>query len=252
MTPRDSDREWERFGRDDPYYGVTADEKCLHDRLDDDSLRDFFKSGEDHIDFVLTTIRTSVDSEFSPSTALDFGCGVGRCSIPLTRVCQSVVGVDVSDSMLQEARKNCSEHAVSNLSLVKSDDTLSRVSGPFDFVHSFVVFQHIPRKRGEEIFTRLIELLSDNGVAAVEFLYGRTDPAVIRTMGLLRKKIVPLHMVANLLYRRPVTTPLMEKNVYDLNRLLAILHEHECGNLHLTCTETGGMKKVILYFQKSG
>jgi len=252
VTRRDSDQEWEKFGRDDPYFGVTADEKHRHNRLDDDSLRDFFKSGQDHIDFVLATIRTSVDSEFLPSRALDFGCGVGRCSIPLTRVCQSVVGVDVSDSMLQEARKNCSEHAVSNLRLVKSDDTLSQVSGPFDFVHSFVVFQHIPRKRGEEIFTRLVELLSDNGVAAVEFLYGRNDPAAIRLMGFLRKKIMPVHMVANLLYGRPFTSPLMEKNVYDLNRLLTIIHEHGCGNLHLRCQEKGGMKKVHLFFQKSG
>ncbi|MEJ2343344.1 MAG: hypothetical protein P8Y10_14235 [Gemmatimonadales bacterium] len=80
MTPRDSDKEWEKFGRDDPYYGVTADEKHRRDRLDAESLIDFFKSGQDHIDFVLTTIRTSVASEFHPSTALDFGCGVGRCA----------------------------------------------------------------------------------------------------------------------------------------------------------------------------
>jgi hypothetical protein len=89
-------------------------------------------------------------------------------------------------------------------------------------------------------------------VGAVEFLYHRKDPAATKIMGFLRKKIVPLHWVANLLYGNPFGTPLMEKNVYDLNRLLAILHEHECGNLHLTCQETGGMKKVLLFFQKSG
>jgi SAM-dependent methyltransferase len=154
VTPRDSDQEWEEIGRTDPYYGVITHEKFRQNRLNDDSLREFFTSGQDHIDFVLETIRTSVDSRFFPSSALDFGCGVGRCSIPLTRVCQSVVGVDASDGMLQEAREICSAHSISNLRLVKSDDTLSRVSGPFDLVHSFLVFQHIPRKRGEQIFTR--------------------------------------------------------------------------------------------------
>jgi len=250
MIPRDSDKEWEKFGRNEPYYGVLSHDKFRKDKFNDDSLREFFKSGQDHIDFVLETIRTSVDSGFSPSRALDFGCGVGRCSIPLTRVCQSVVGVDVSDSMLEEARKNCSEQSISNLELVKSDDTLSRVSGPFDLVHSVLVFQHIPQKRGEKIFTRLVELLSDNGVAVVQFVYHREDPTLIRIMGIFRKKVPLWHNFVNLLYGKPFSDPLMEKNVYGLNRLLAILHEHRCGNLHLRFHGKGRFRSVALFFQK--
>jgi ubiquinone/menaquinone biosynthesis C-methylase UbiE len=250
MLPRNSDREWEAFGRNDPYYGVLSHERFRKDRLNDDSLKEFFKSGQEHIDFVLATIQTSLDSEFSPSRALDFGCGIGRCSIPLTRVCQSVLGVDVSDSMLQQARKICLEQSISNLELVKSDDTLSGVVGPFDFVHSFLVFQHIPAKRGKKIFSRLIQLLSDNGVASVQFVYHREEPAVVRIMGSLRKKVPVLHNFVNLLYRKPFWEPLIEKNVYDLNQLLAILHQNGCGNLHIRCFGKGKLRSVILFFQK--
>jgi SAM-dependent methyltransferase len=250
MWPRNSDKEWEKFGRNDPYYGVLDHDRFHKAQLDNDSLSEFFTSGQDHLDFVLKTIRASVDSVFSPLYALDFGCGVGRCSIPLTQVCQSVVGVDVSDSMLQEARKNCLEQSIANLQLVKSDDTLSRVSGPFDLVHAFLVFQHIPSKRGEKIFKRLIELLSDNGVAAMQFIYHREESALVRIMGRLRKTIPLWHIFVNLLYGKPWSEPLMEKNVYDLNRLLVILHEHGCGNVHMRFCGKGKLRSVVLFFQK--
>jgi SAM-dependent methyltransferase len=250
MVSRNSDNEWEKLGRNDPYYGVLSHDKFRQNKLNADSLREFFESGQEHVDFVLEAVRTYIASGFSPSSALDFGCGVGRCAIPLARVCQSVVGVDVSDSMLQEARKNCLNQSVSNLELVESDDTLSGVSGPFDLVHSFLVFQHIPQKRGEKLLIKLIELLSDNGVGAIQFVYHRNDPTLIRIMGILRKKVPLCHNFVNLIYRKPFLDPLMEKNVYDLNRVLAILQGQECGNLHLRFLEEGKIRAVVLFFQK--
>jgi len=115
MLVRNSDKEWEKFGQRDPFYGVLSHDKFRRDGLSDESVSEFFKSGQDYIAFVLEVIRASVDSGVSTSRALDFGCGVGRCSIPLTSVYQSVVGVDISDSMLEESRKNCAERSISNL-----------------------------------------------------------------------------------------------------------------------------------------
>lgn len=112
-----------------------------------------------------------------------------------------------------------------------------------------LVFQHIPRKRGEKIFARLVELLSDNGVAAIQFLYYREVSTLETTMGFLRKKIPLLHYFVNLLYGKPFFDPLMEKNVYDLNRLLAILDG--CGNLHLRFLGNRELRSVILFFQKT-
>ena len=252
MIFRNSDQEWEKFGRKDPYFGVLSDNKFHKDKLNEDSLREFFKSGQEHIDFVLETIRANLVPGFYPSSALDFGCGVGRCSIPLANICKSVVGIDVSDSMLQQARKNCSEQSISNLELRKSDDTLSNISGPFDLIHSFIVFQHITQKRGEKIITRLVELLSENGVGVLQFLYYREESALIGTLGILRKKVPLWHNFINLLYRQPFSQPLMEKNVYNLNQILSILHRQGCDNIHMKFH--GSMKhkhqSIMLFFQK--
>ena len=127
---------------------------------------------------------------------------------------------------------------------------LSHVSGSFDLIHSFLVFQHIPQKRGEKIFTRLIELLGENGVGVVQFLYHREEPTLIRIMGILRKKIPLVHNLVNLIYRKQFSEPLMEKNVYDLNRILTILQLNRCGNIHLRFRGKGKLWSVVLFFQK--
>jgi SAM-dependent methyltransferase len=193
MLLRDSDVEWEKFGRTDPYYGVLSCERFHIDKMDDDSLADFFESGQRQIDFILETIRSSIDPEFAPRRALDFGCGVGRCAIALARACETVTGVDVSNSMLREAEKRSAEQSIKNLRFLQSADDLSCLAGQFDLIHSSLVFQHINQKRGMRIFARLVDLLSDNGVGAVQFIYDRSESALVRQMGNLRRAIPVWH-----------------------------------------------------------
>ncbi|HKJ31811.1 MAG TPA: class I SAM-dependent methyltransferase [Balneolales bacterium] len=101
------------------------------------------------MDDILKKIRKYVDPHFSINRALDFGCGVGRLLIPLSVYSSHVTGVDVSESMLDEARKNCEARQITNVDFIKSDDDLSLLNRKFNFIHSYIVFQHIPAKRGE-------------------------------------------------------------------------------------------------------
>jgi len=248
---RNSDKEWEAFGRRDPHYGVLSHERFRKDKLDAEAVEEFFRSGREHIDFVLATIRASVVPGFAPARALDFGCGIGRCSIPLAHVCRSVVGIDVSEAMLEEARKAAAARSISNLDLMKSDDALTGVPTGFDFIHSFLVFQHIVPARGERIVSRLVELLADGGVACLQFVYLREERAAVKALGRLRRTIPLVHNLANLVYGKPFREPLMEKNVYDLNRLLAIVQGLGCGNVHARCYGRGKLRNVFLFFQKT-
>jgi trans-aconitate methyltransferase len=251
MLLRDSDVEWEKFGRTDPYYGVLSCERFHIDKMDDDSLADFFESGQRQIDFILETIRSSIDPEFAPRRALDFGCGVGRCAIALARACETVTGVDVSNSMLREAEKRSAEQSIKNLRFLQSADDLSCLAGQFDLIHSSLVFQHINQKRGMRIFARLVDLLSDNGVGAVQFIYDRSESALVRQMGNLRRAIPVWHPIVNLLYGKPASEPLMEKNVYDVNQLLTMLCENGCSKVHLRLFKFPNRWSTIIFFQKN-
>lgn len=249
MSRRDSDQQWERYGRTDPYFGVLSHEKFRGEP--GASERDeFFASGEKQIAFVLSIARERFDPGFEPSRALDFGCGVGRCTLPLARRCGSVVGIDVSESMLEEARRNCAAASLEGVVFQRSDDTLSDVPGSFDLVHSVLVFQHIARKRGERIFSTLVDRLSDGGVGAVQFVYHRTDSRGVRLLGTLRREVPLVHNLVNLAYGRPFSDPLMEKNVYDVNRLLWILQEHGCDEVYGRFLGRGKLRSVVLFFRK--
>jgi len=151
MLGRDPDKEWEKFGRNDPYYGVMTKDRFHKEKLNKQSLIDFFDSGQQLIDYCMNTIRTSVQPDFSPTRTLDFGCGVGRCAIPLARVCPVVVGVDISDSMLKEARRNCIEQGITNLELCKSSDDLSGFRQFRPDLFFFYISAYTLEERGEDI-----------------------------------------------------------------------------------------------------
>jgi len=140
-----TDAVWEWFGKNQPYFGVLVDTKYTNEQLNEEAKNNFFASGKAHVDFVLETIKEHFDTNFTIQRALDFGCGVGRLTIPLSAACGQVVGVDASPSMLQEATKNAKEMAAENIEFLLADDDLSKVeSESFDFINSFIVFQHIP------------------------------------------------------------------------------------------------------------
>jgi ubiquinone/menaquinone biosynthesis C-methylase UbiE len=250
LLGRDPDKEWEKFGRNDPYYGVMTLDRFHKGKLNKQSLIEFFNSGQQLIDYGLDTIRAIFQQDFSPTRALDFGCGVGRCAIPLARACPVVVGVDISDSMLEETRRNCIEQSITNLELLKSSDDLSNVPGNFDLIFSSFTFQHIPWKRGEKILRNLIRILSEDGVAVIDILIHRDISIIHKVMGYLRKKAPLFNNIANIFYGRPFFDPLMEKNIYNLNRIEKLISESGCGNLHIRLFRNGNHLDAILFFQK--
>src|SRR5690242_17394816 len=121
-----SDKNWNQFANADPYFAVLSNEKFRKENLTDEALKEFFQTGQDYINLVLKTIRSHFDPLFQPTKTLDWGCGVGRLTLPLASISASVVAVDVSPYMLQEAEKNCVAKGVSNVKFVMGDDSLSK------------------------------------------------------------------------------------------------------------------------------
>jgi len=251
MFTGNSDRAWERYGDLDPYFGVCVQDKYRMGRLSESTLKEFFHSGEEHINQLLNLIQQHLDSKFQPSRALDFGCGVGRLTIPLARICSYVVGIDIADSMLREARRNClRENVASKVNLVKSDDKLSKVAGTFDLIVSFIVFQHIPPRRGLVLLEAIIDRLDANGVGVVHFTYHRIAPRAKHIVHWLRKYVPLANNVVNVIQRQPFLRPLMQWNNYQLNRIYLKLQEKGCEHVYVRFTDHGETLGVILIFQK--
>jgi SAM-dependent methyltransferase len=240
-----TDSAWEEWGRRDPYFGVITDPKFRRAGITENVKRDFFASGELHVRGVLSTIRKHLDPGFAPRTVLDFGCGVGRLLMPFAKIAEDVVGLDVSPSMLQEARRNCEEQQVQNVRLFESDDALSNLSGSFDLIHSSIVFQHIPVERGRALFSKLLLKLSAGGVGAIQLTYSKAHFA--STHGLAPPELP--HVRTSNARVATDADPLMQMNPYNLNEILFLMQRHGILQFHAEYTDHGGELGVFLFFQ---
>jgi SAM-dependent methyltransferase len=243
-----TDIAWEEWGRRDPYFGVITDPKFRRSEINEHSKREFFESGESHVHGVLATIRRYLDPGFTPKTALDFGCGVGRLLIPFARVVDEVVGLDVSASMLQEARRNCDEHGLRNVRLLGSNDLLSTLTGSFDLIHSCIVFQHIPAERGRAIFAKLLQHLRPGGIAAIQLTYSKTRFA--STHG-VAPALPPAAMVSPHPPPSFVETsvdPEIQMNPYNVNEILFLMQCQGVQQFHAEFSDHGGELGVFLFF----
>lgn len=251
MINGNTDREWERFGATDPYYGVMTDEKYRKGNLTPRARETFFKSGEEHIAKVMGSIRRHIDSTYAPRKALDFGCGVGRLVIPLAKLAEHVVGVDISESMINEAKRNCESVSVRNVMFLRSDDNLSQLNERYDLIHSYIVFQHLPVHRGEAIFKRLLQRLENGGVCVVHFTYAKRSRIAI-AISWVKSHIPTAKNFINLIRGRPFFAPQMAMYSYDLNRLLFLVQQQQIRDFYAEYTDHGGELGILLYFRKDG
>ena len=241
---------WEYYGKNDPYYAVSTFDKFKKENLDESNSDDFFQTGYEHIRKLWDEIEDFFIKDFKPQKGLEFGCGVGRIAIPLAEKCENVLGVDISEAMLEEASRNCLKRKTGNVKFLQTDEFLSGGESKFDFIHSFIVFQHINPVWGEKLLKKLIESLSAGGIGVFHLTYA--DPA--DDPNFWRSKIYRdypfIHRLKNLIKGR--NEPLMPIYMYDLNKVFGLLQENGCHKCLARFTFHGANGILIFFQKKSG
>jgi SAM-dependent methyltransferase len=159
-TPRSAF--WDVLAASDPLWAILSDPSRRGRRWD---LATFFRTGEREI----STLVHQLDQLARPTqsvargTALDFGCGVGRLSQALARHFETVVGVDVSETMVAHARR-----------LNRHGDRVTYVANPradlralgdrqFDLVYTDLVLQHMVPEQALGYVAEFIRMLRPGG-----------------------------------------------------------------------------------------
>lgn len=240
----DTDNSWKSFGEVDPYFGVLTCDEYRSDRLSDGAREKFFQSGEDHAKKVLSVLR-EINPDFSPRRSLDFGCGVGRVTLPLAHESNIVVGVDVSPGMLSEAQRNAVASGVDNITFTHT------VTGSFNLVHSVLVFQHIPPRRGARILAELASRLDTGGMIILQVPYHRDAPLWQKLATAVKRTAPVINGALNLVEGRRFSYPTMTMFCYDFATILAILRGAGIGNLRIDLdTPVQGYAGAMLYGEK--
>jgi SAM-dependent methyltransferase len=250
LLTRNTDHDWERLGAENPYYAVVTHDEYDRSRLDDRARAKFFDGGRTHVDHVFRVIRQHIAADFAPQCALDFGCGVGRVLISLASMCQQVVGIDVSQAMLSEAEANIRTNRLDNVKLIQIAGDQLPDDLTFDFIHSFIVFQHIPVRRGERLFRQLVMRLRPGGVGSLHFTYDgeRSGRAFFAW---LRGHVPLVHRATNALRGNRAFPAPMQMNHYNMNRLFSSLHDHDVGPLFIEQTRHGATRGMMMYFRRA-
>ena len=277
-----TDHDWESFAKENPYWAVLTQERFRNQNLNEKVREDFFSTGEEHINWIFEVVHKHVAPVFNPQSALDFGCGVGRLVFPLSRRCAEVTGVDVSESMLREAKAAAQSKGIQNVRFVQELDQLDQADLKVDFITSFIVFQHIPCRRGQQLFRQLLDRLNEGGVGAIHFTYSRAsftsglndassfqyDPAYTHPdtfwhhlAGIkraVRRRLKRSWQAVFHFQQRPrkaspacaTRVPIMQMNPYLLNPIFQILQQAGVRSLHLTTTDHAESLGLVLFFQK--
>jgi len=151
-------REWDAMARDDAMRyitdGTVADEEA------------FFRSGE----ALVAGVLASVGYEPAPGeAALEIGCGLGRTVRALAARFARVVGVDVSEEMIRQARDLLADCPNVELVVGNGTDLGFAEDGAFAFCFSYIAFQHIPDRRIVAAYLREIaRVLGPGGVACIQ------------------------------------------------------------------------------------
>ncbi len=105
---------------------------------------DFFATGQREIADVFGKLQKAGVTPL-PGRVLDFGCGLGRLSQALATRFEAVDGVDISSSMIRQAKEFNQFPGRVNYHVNSRDDLANFPTASYDFVCSLIVLQHIPR-----------------------------------------------------------------------------------------------------------
>lgn len=237
-TPiRDTDQDWEIIGKTEPYFGVLTSERFKRACLDDRARTEFFQSGKDEVSHFLNRLQKEF-GDFSPRSALDFGCGVGRLTRPLVELTGHAVGVDISPGMLVEARK----HACPGLSF-----TNMLPDGQFDWVVSNIVLQHIPPERGYIIIKDLLGRVAPKGGVTLQVMLGRIADQEYSAGARMVIGADDVWLARS--RRKPHKIPdgIMIMHDYDISHVVALFYLFGIHDLFLEYCNHGGIIGATIY-----
>lgn len=198
---RDAERlhnTWETWAADDPLFAILSDPTKLGGKWNIDE----FMAHTPELDEILGLVDKH-DLLVGHARALDFGCGVGRMTQALARRFDTVVGIDISESMVAKAEP-LNQHR-DRVRYVTGDLTV--LSGPkFDFIFSIYVIQHIPQSMQRDVLRSLVGLLKPDGLLAIQI------PAPSGGLKQIRAQLAPRWLKEQRFKRRFKGAPLIEMN----------------------------------------
>jgi SAM-dependent methyltransferase len=230
---RDTDADWRELGATQPYWGVLSHHAYRRENLTPEGLEAFYATGRGYVDDVLARFEALFGAR-PCGAALDFGCGAGRLTEAMAGRMAAATGYDISPGMLEEARRRGG----------KALYVGALPDGPFDWINSFIVLQHVPPARGLPLIEALLARLAPGGFASLQMTLWR-EPA-------LEPPAAPgwRRLARGLRGGPPVGAISMYD--YELSAVVRAFTRAGLGELTLVPTDHGGHHGAIVLGRRGG
>ncbi len=155
---------WKGIGVKEPYWSVLTAEKFFIDNIQY-TKKEFYNSGKGDVEKFLVTLERNNIRLANNRTCIDFGCGLGRLTIWLTRNFDKVYGCDISDSHLEIAKQNLGGSGIFNAEFFQLQELNDIERLPkVDVFFSLIVLQHNPPPIMLKMLEKLIGRLNTGGI----------------------------------------------------------------------------------------
>ena len=162
-TALDMKQDWNQYAEEDPYYYCLRDPSKKGKWTEDE----FYNSGVIHVKQLLKKGK-ELGLPKETKVALDFGCGPGRFAEVLAEDFDKVIGVDVSDKMIDLAQERAEKKDINNIEYVVADNLSDIDDDSVDLIMSRLVLEHMPPEMIKECVKDFTRVLKKGGLASFE------------------------------------------------------------------------------------
>ena len=206
---------WGNIAKTEPYWSVLTNDKYKTRNID---LTEFYHTGIIQIDRLISYLKSNnlIDNI---NTCLDFGCGVGRTTAPLSNFCNSLDAVDLSSGMIDIAREYMIDNKIENVTFIDtSQNNFLPQRQKYDLIFSWAVLQHNPLHRSIDLLDKLCQSISSRGIAVIQINDGDLEkPSDISLSHIMQMHYIPIDQAIKVIDRN--RCELLEYNTNNLSSL---------------------------------
>ncbi len=158
------EQSWTHMGEVRPHYSVLTTDDFRPENIHR-SIDRFWASGDVEADVAAFLLRRLGSDDLAQKTCVEYGCGMGRVTIPLAARFAEVHAYDISPSHLALAQQRAEAMGAENVRFHHCAGGLPTRLESCDFFYSRLVFQHNPPPIISELICLALGSLRPGGIA---------------------------------------------------------------------------------------
>jgi SAM-dependent methyltransferase len=163
---RDRVREaWTHMGATRPHHSVLSGDSYLPQNINQKAIESFMASGSRETSIIKSTLERHGFGLAHSKTCVEYGCGLGRVTIPIAKMFKKVDAYDISPTHLTSAKAYAMDANACSIEFHLISAETTKPLEECDFFYSRIVFQHNPPPIIRELVATSLKCLRAGGIA---------------------------------------------------------------------------------------